>query len=309
MNPSLTTDRQAGKDILKAALATAAPAVVPFVLLLTANLPDLLNYASLSRLGVGSIMVMFLCLAYLFRRGWWLAGLPALLAFAGAMVYFAMKFFRPYLAYLGANPPQGFNDYLSPILMLSPSLAVAAISLTLAVVLIRGMRACRFISPRPAGRLFWGIAILWVVLLAGDYWYQSSGWRHFDQPSDLVVRLCSDEPKIRSEAKERLLKTGVAATTVLLQGLSTPDPDLDCMRDGCEQLLVAMDKAAVPALLEAAKAGDANAVRLLGKAGDKRALEPLRALLNKPPEGSSPQFKKNLEQALEKLGAQAAGRG
>ena len=309
MSASLTPDRQTVKNILKAAWATAAPAVIPFVLLLTSNLVDLLNYASLSRLGIGSILVLFLCLAYLFRRGWWIAGLPSLLVFAGAMVFFALKFFRPYLAYIQANPPRGFHDYFSPLLMLSPSLVVVVVSLTLSVVLIRGMQACRFITSQPAGRLFWGIAVLWSLLLVGDYWYQSSGWRYFDQPSDMVVRLCSGDKAVQAEAKERLLKIGVSATPVLLEGMAAPDPDLECMREGCEKLIKSMDRAAVPGLLAAAKEGNETAVLMLGKIGAKRAVEPLRKLLKNPPQDSPPGFKKSLEKTLELLGATVSGQG
>ena len=309
MSASFTPDRQVVKNILKAAWATAAPAVIPFAVLLTANLADLLNYASLSRLGIASILVIFLCLAYLVRRGWWIAGLPSLLVFAGAMVYFTIKFFRPYLAYIEANRPQGFHDYFAPLLMLSPSLVVVVLSLTLSVVLIRGMQSCRFISARPVGRIFWGIAVLWTVLLAGDYWYQSSGWRYFDQPSDMVVRLCNEDQAVRAEAGKHILKMGVSTAPVLLEGMAAPDPDLECMREGCERLLTAMDKAVVPELLAAAKAGDANAVLVLGKIGDKRAAGPLRSLLKTPPQKASPRFKEMLKKTLKLLDPPVPGQG
>jgi hypothetical protein len=291
-------DRDTLKKLLKAAWAASAPCLVPFTLLLSFNQVDLLSWTALGRLGILSILVLLLCLAYLFWRGRFWAATPALLVFAGAIVYFAGAFIRVADMYLGVNP----GEYMSLFMMLSPQLVIIVISITLGLVVWRGVRICWRLAPQPMSKRFWGIVILWVLVLGGDFWYQAAGWRYFDDPGDLMVRMCQQDQQLVKEARQRLYDLGASAVPDLLFGMAAPDPDLSCLRQSSRQAILDLGKQATEPLVKEAAEGNVQALRVLADLGDKRALTPLRELHAALKPDSPPEYKKALETALDKLG-------
>ena len=286
------------KKLLKAAWAASAPSLVPFVLLLSFNQVDLLAWTGLGRLGIISLLVLLFCLAFLFWKGRFWAAVPALAVFAGAMVYFGMVFLRVADKYLAVAPGQ----YLDLIMMLSPQLVIIVISITLGLVVWRGVNICWRLGSQPVSKRFWGIVILWTLVLGGDFWYQASGWRYFNDPSDLMVRMCQQDPQLAKEARQRLYDLGVSAVPDLLFGMASPDPDLSCLRQNSKRAILDLGKQATEPLVTAAAEGNVQALRALADLGDKRALAPLRDLHAALKPDAPPEYKKALEDALSKLG-------
>ena len=175
MNSEVAADQTTVRNLLKAAWAASALAVVPFVLLISFNQVSLLSWTSLGRLGVVSLLVLIFCLAFMFYRGRFWAGLPALAAFGGAIIYFGLSFLRVADKYLSVAPGRYFDLFM----MCSPHLVIITISLTLGLVVWRGMRICRQLGPQPLSKRFWGIVILWALVLVGDFWFQAAGWASF----------------------------------------------------------------------------------------------------------------------------------
>jgi hypothetical protein len=292
-----SVERQSLKYLLKSAWAVSAPAVVPFVLLISFNAVDLLAWTGLGRLGIGALLVLLVGLAYLFWKGRFWAAVPAVLAFGSGLAYFLMSFFRVADKYLSANPGQ----YWELFMMCAPHLVIITICLTLIIVVIKGMKLSWAIGPQPLSRLFVGVLLLWMLALGGDAWYQSSGWRSFNLASDLMVRMCQGDPTLRREVQSRLLSLGPEVVPDLLLGVSTPDPDLGCLREHSSQVVLAFGKQALDPLLDAAKAGDTGAVRLLGELGDKRALAHLRGILKDLKADSPDELRSTLQAAIGKL--------
>jgi len=287
------------KTLLRSSLAAAAPAIVVFTVMISANAVDILQAAHLGRLGLTAAGVLAVGLSFLLWRGRWWAGLPTMAASALAATFFAYKFARPMAAYISANPINSLGDVFHPLLILSPSLVVVLICVALVMAIFKGVRLARELGPRPVGKKVWILLGIWLVLLGGDYAYQQAGWRFLKSPSDLVVRLC--QPKVRNEARKLLLAEGVKAVPPLLQGMATSDYDLGCLRQGSLEVLTAMGPVAIEPLLEAAKGGSLQALIALQAINDPRAADPLLKIYRTPKPKSDPEFQLQLRQTIKKL--------
>lgn len=291
-----SADVQQFKILLRSSLAAAAPVVIVFTALITANAVDILQTAHMGRLGLAAAGVLSIGMGFLLWRGRWWAGLPTMVIAAGAAVYFAYKFARPMAAYLAANE---FKDVFQAIIMLSPSLVLAVLCIGLCMLIYNGVRLAKQLSPRPVGKGAWILLALWLVLLVGDLVYQQVGWRAVKSPGDLVVRLC--QPGVHNEAKNLLLKQGAKAVPTLLSGMAATDHDLGCLRDGSLEVLAAMGSTAVEPLLSAAKEGNQKALLALQTINDPRAAKPLLEIYRNPKPDGDPEFQSQLRKTIKKL--------
>ncbi|MCB2191596.1 MAG: hypothetical protein KQI62_08525 [Deltaproteobacteria bacterium] len=265
----LTPEEITNKNLVKGGLAAAAPGLAMLVVALAAEPTTLLQNAKLGFLGMLAVAVELFALGYLLRKGRWWAGLPALAACLGAIIFFITKFLRPLLAYWQYNPINDLGGVLEPLMLLSPQLVLVLISLTLGLVVLKTVRIARGAGPLPVGRLAWGVIFLWLVILAGDAWYQNQGWQSIGGPKDLMLRLCLGGESDQMTAQRRLRELGMEAAPTLVQGLSlggrSVDPIIDCTREKSGLLLQEMGREALPALQDAAAKGDEKAAALLAR--------------------------------------------
>jgi hypothetical protein len=290
--------------MLKAALAAAAPVLAVVVILISVDAVGIMDITHLGRIGLAALGVVLAGLAFLLWRGRWWAGVPAMFVFMFAMVYFALKFIRPLLAYFQVNPLQGVGSVIEPFVMLSPSLVLVLISFLLFRVILRGVKLAKRLAPRPVSTAAWGVILLWVFVLAGDAFYENLAWRWWPTPSDLVVRLCLGRDRsMAAEAADRLHQMGPDAVPSLLLGMAAPgsSPGLACLRESSLNVLVGMGGAAVPALVGHAKDGNQEALVALARIGDTRAARPLREYYLSEGRTSSPEYDKLLEATIKKL--------
>lgn len=291
-----SSDVQQFKILLRSSLAASAPAVVVFTLLITANAVDILKTWHMGRLGLAAAGVLSIGLGFLLWRGRWWAGLPTMAAAGLAALYFAYMFARPMAAYLAAND---FRDIFQALIMLSPQLVLAVLCIGLCMLILKGVRLARELTPRPVGNGAWILLGLWLALLAGDLVYQQAGWRLFKSPGDLVVRLC--QPQVRGEVKGLLLEQGAKAVPSLLEGMVASDHDLECLRNGSLEVLTAMGSAAVEPLLAAAKEDNLQALIALQAINDPRAARALLDIYRNPKPKSDPGFQAQLRKTIKKL--------
>ncbi|MBU4565377.1 MAG: hypothetical protein KMY53_14765 [Desulfarculus sp.] len=263
----LTPEEVTSKSLLKGSLAAAAPGLAVLVVALAAEPTNLLQNAKLGFWGLLAVAVELFALGYLLRKARWWAGLPALAACLAAIVFFITAFLRPLLAYWQYNPMNSLGDVLEPLMLLSPQLVLVLISFTLGLVVLRTMRLARSAAPGKVTLLAWGVMALWLVILAGDAWYQNLGWQSMGGPKDYVVRLCLGSEADQRTAQNKLRELGMEAAPALVQGLSlggrAVDPLLDCTREKSGLLLQEMGREALPALREAEAKGDEKAAALL----------------------------------------------
>lgn len=263
----LTPEEVTSKALLKGGLAAAAPGLAVLVVALAAEPTNLLQNAGLGFWGLLAVAVELFALGYLLRKARWWAGLPALAACLAAMVFFIFKFLRPLLAYWQYNPTNSLGEALEPLMLLSPQLVLVLIAFTLGLVVLKTVRLARKTGPFPVGRLAWGVMVLWLVILAGDAWYQNYGWQSWGGNKDLVLRLCLGDRENQQMAQRLLRRQGAEAAPALVQGLSlggrSVDPVIDCTREKCRLLLQELGTRALPALREAAAAGDSKAAAVL----------------------------------------------
>jgi hypothetical protein len=291
-----SSDVQQFKVLLRSSLAAAAPAVIVFTALITANAVNILQTAYMSRLGLAAAGVLSIGMGFLLWRGRWWAGLPTMLIAAGAAIFFAFKFARPMALYLSAND---FRDIFQAIMLTSPSLVLAVLCIGLCMLIYKGVQLARQLGPRPVGKGAWILLGLWLVLLAGDLIYQQVGWRAVKSPGDLVVRLC--QPQVRDEAKGLLLQEGAQAVPSLLKGMAASDYDLECLRKGSLEVLAAMGSVAVDPLLAAAKEDNLQAITALEAVNDPRAAKPLLEIYRNPKPNGDPEFQAQLRKTIKKL--------
>lgn len=155
------------KRRLKAALASAAPAVVALVTLVSS--PQALATAwGVGPLGLLALAGLAGVLTHLLWRGHWWAGLPALVVELGAGILVGGSLARPLLVYYSSNPPLDLAGLTAPLLMLSPSLVLCLLCLSLSWWLMRGMAQARRLGPRPLSRHLWSVSLLWLGLLTWD---------------------------------------------------------------------------------------------------------------------------------------------
>lgn len=294
------------KRMLKASLCAAAPAVVPFVLLITTNSVSLLESTGLGRLGIAAAMILILFLAHLFWKGRWWAAIPALICAVGAAILFIYRIIRPLSAYFKANPVKDIGDVTEPLFLLSPAMVIIVISITLAYVIFKGIGLVRTLEQRPVSTILWGLCAVWALALAGDAWYQQSGWRSFDHPSALIVRLCAHEQRHLAEAREKLLKIGPPAVPELILAAGVEDPDLDCLRAESRVILKGLGAAAGQPLVNAARQGNRTALGLLREMDLKGAVKPLLEFYQDPTRESSEEFEAELKETIEALKPGAA---
>lgn len=263
----LTPEEVTSKTLLKGGLAAAAPGLAVLVVALAAEPTNLLQNAKLGFWGLLAVAVELFALGYLLRKARWWAGLPALAACLAAIVFFITAFLRPLLAYWQYNPMNSLGDVLEPLMLLSPQLVLVLISFTLGLVVLRTMRLARTTSPGKVTLMAWGVMALWLVILAGDAWYQNLGWQSMGGPKDFVVRLCLGSEADQRTAQNKLRELGMEAAPALVQGLSlggrAVSPLLDCTREKSGLLLQEMGREALPALRDAADKGDEKAAALL----------------------------------------------
>ena len=296
MPDTSSTDVQQFKVLLRSSLAAAAPVVIVFTALITANAVDILQTAHMSRLGLAAAGVLSIGMGFLLWRGHWWAGLPTMVISAGAALFFAYKFARPMALYLSANE---FRDIFQAIMLTSPSLVLTVLCTGLCMLIYKGVQLARQLVPRPVGKGAWILLGLWLALLAGDLVYQQAGWRAFNSPGDLVVRLC--QPQVSEEAKGLLLEEGAKAVPSLLDGMAATDHDLGCLRDGSLEVLTAMGPAALDPLLAAVKDGNLQAVIAINAIKDPRATKPLLEIYRNPKPDGDPEFQSQLRETIKKL--------
>ena len=263
----LSPEEVASKSLVKGGLAAAAPGLAVLVVALAAEPTFLLQNAKLGFFGLLAVAVELFALGYLLRKARWWAGLPSLAACLAAIVFFITKFLRPLMAYWQYNPMNSLGEVLEPLMLLSPQLVLVLIAFTLGLVVLRTMRLARTTAPGKVTRLAWGVMLLWLVILAGDAWYQNLGWQSMGGPKDLVLRLCLGSESDQRTAQNRLRELGVEAAPPLVRGLSlggrAVDPVIDCTREKSSLLLQEMGRQALPALRDAAAKGDGKAAALL----------------------------------------------
>ena len=268
---TLPPEVMTAKTLVKGGLATAAPGLAVVVIAFAVEPTSLLQSVNLGLLGLLAIAVELFALGYLLRKARWWAGLPALAACLAAIAFFITKFLRPLLAYWQYNPIKDLGDALQPLMLLSPQLVLALISFTLGLVIFKTMRVARRTAPLPVSRLAWGVMLLWLVILAGDAWYQNQGWKSLAGPKDLVLRLCLGSEADQRIAQQLLRQDGAKAAPALVQGLSlggrAVDPVIDCTREKSELILKQLGPQALPALRQAAQQGDPKAAALLRRMG------------------------------------------
>lgn len=240
----------------KSCLAAAAPAVIPLVVLISADALTMLRIASLDRIGLLAAAVVMISLSYLLWRGRWWAGLPALAVFAFLSLTFAWKAFRPLYAYYQVNPFNGPDGGLMPLMVVSPSLVIVVLAVVLGRLVLRGIRRAAAEMGAPVSLKAWGVLFLWLVLLFGDAAYHEIGWRYVKNPSDLVLRLCLGAPRQQAEARAYLLELGPKAVPALLQGINAAGPGLDCLRERSRLILDQMAPPARQALVETSLPSD-----------------------------------------------------
>ncbi len=294
-------EQQRFKTLFRASLAAAAPAVALFVAAFTTSVVTLLAVFGVSRLGMIALGVETLALAWLLWRGRWWAGLPALFASAAGAVWFGVKFARPMYVYLSVNPVHSLADLTAPMMILSPALVVMVIAVGLFVAVLKGVRLAREMGPRPVTRRGWMVVIVWLLMLCGAFAYQSFGWRWFNDPSALVVRLCSHDQAVAELARDRLKRQGAKAVPELVQAMDTKDPDLGCMRRGALDVLTGMGPEAGAALVAMVRKGEMGALRVLAKVGSARDARDLLAIYRDPKRKRSLEFDHLLERTIEKL--------
>lgn len=224
----------------KCCLAAAAPALVPLVILISTDALTMLKITSLDRLGLLAASVVFITLSYLlWKRRWW-AGLPALAIFTLAALIFAWKAFRPLWAYYSVNAFNGPAGGFEPLLMISPALVMILLAVLLGRLVFRGIRSSLSAPAQPITLKTWGVLFIWVAVLIGDAAYQEIGWQYVKNPSDLVLRLCLEDPKQQQKAEKYLVDMGEEAFPALLQAVSAPGPTLACLRMRSKELLLRM---------------------------------------------------------------------
>ena len=289
---------KAFKTLIKAAMAAAAPAVAAFVSLVSTSSVSLLTSVHLGEFGVAALGVLAAFLGYLLWKARWWAGLPALLVYAGGAVYFALKFLRPFSAYVEYNPIRDLGDLWGPLMMLSPSLVITLLCVGLGVLVVKGMILARRLQPLSVSPWAWGIILLWLVVLGGDALYQGVGWRYLKSPNDLVLRLCTPQ---KSEAREYLRQMGPEKIPALLEGMEVEDPDLDCLRAGSRELLLESMPEDRGQFIEAVRGGSWAALDVLGLSGDTRVVDPLLKLYRDREWKRTHEFNQALVKTIEKL--------
>lgn len=295
------SEQQRFKTLFRASLAAAAPSVAFFVASYTTSVVSLISIFGLGRLGVVALGVVTITLAFLLWRGRWWAGVPSLIAAAGGAVWFGIKFARPMYKYLSANPINSLGDLGAPIMMLSPALVVMVIAVGLFLAILKGVRLAREMGPRPVSRRAWIVVIVWLLMLGGAYAYQSFGWRWFNDPGALVVRLCSPDQAVAKLARTRLHNQGAKAVPDLVLALETKDPDLECMRSGALQVLADMGPEAGAALVDMVREGKIGALWALGRVGTARDAKRLLEVYRDPGRKPDLAFDRLLEKTIEKL--------
>ena len=301
MSEILIGDKRNQTALLRGSLATAAPALAALVTVFSTSAVTLLEVFGLGRWGMAASGVLVLCLSHLLWRGRWWAGLPTLLMALAAGVMFAVKFIRPLSAYMAANPTEGLGDLWQPLMMLSPSLVLVVICLGLVLLVLKGMAAAARSRHHRVSRLAWGLVVIWLLVLAGDWAYQSWAWRSWPEASDLVVRLCSRQSQVNQEAQKLLAQMGPEAAPALLEALGTTDPELECLREGAAKVLAGMGPVMRPALIQAAGACHQGALQVLVEIGDAKAARPLLDIYRRPNLKCPPEYSKKLAQAIGKL--------
>jgi len=269
MRKLMTPEQQLQRELVKGGLAAAAPGLATLVVALAMDPVELLSRFHLGFFGMLGVAALLFVMAYLLRKARWWAGIPAMAASAGAMVYFAFAFLRPLNAYLEYNKVSGIGGLLEPLMLLSPQLVMVLIALTLGLLVLKTMRMTRRMDPLPVNRLAWGVLLIWLVILGGDAVYQNSFWQYMAGPDDLVLRVCVGSPEQQRLARRKLLSLGAEAAPALVKGLRAGGQSLtattDCMRETCLRLLLALRREALPALRAAAAAGDQQAAQALKK--------------------------------------------
>lgn len=257
------------KNLVRGGLAAAAPGLPVLVVAFTVEPVDLLQMAGIGQFGLVGLAVVLFTMGYLLRKARWWAGIPALIAAAWAMVYFARSFVRPLNAYLEYNQTAGFTDLIEPLMLLSPQLVIVLISFTLGLVVFKTMRLARGLAPQPVNRYAWIMMAMWLVIMGGDAVYQHSLWQKFGGPRDMVLRLCIGENQEQERMRHLLLNQGAKAAPALIEGLYAGGKSVgattDCMRTASQELLLNLGPAAVPALREAAAKGNKKAAAVLEK--------------------------------------------
>ncbi len=109
-------------------LAVAAPGLVAIVAAFFAGQSFLHNYTGMGTMGVAAVGIILFGAAYLFFRGHWWAGIPALLFTGLSSWIFTVKIVRLLMLYYTHNPVNTINDIIAPFSFTSLHLILVFIS-------------------------------------------------------------------------------------------------------------------------------------------------------------------------------------
>ncbi len=156
------------KTMLRGGFAAAAPGLVALVAATTAARSTLNDYTGMGGMGVAALGVVFFCLAFLFARGRWWAGIPSLICAAWAMWVFSASAARLLTLYYQYNPIVYFSDITAPFPVVSLQLCLMVIAISLSWVIFKTVRLSRTVAPLPVRRYVWGAMGLWLFVAAWD---------------------------------------------------------------------------------------------------------------------------------------------
>jgi len=155
----------AHKTLLKGGFAAAAPGLVAVVAATTTAQSTLSTYTGMTSNGVAALGVVFFCLAFLFTRSRWWAGIPGLVCIVWILCFLSTKAFRLLMLYYQFNPIQSLYDLAAPLSVISFHLCLMVIAGFLGWIMIKALRLGRSIGPRPVSRHIWIVTGIWLVIV------------------------------------------------------------------------------------------------------------------------------------------------
>lgn len=153
------------KTMVRGGFAAAAPGLVAMVAATTAAQSTLAAYTGLSSLGVAALGIVFFCMAFLFARSRWWAGIPSLVCVAMGIWLFSVKAVRLLILYYQFNPIRSLTDVMAPFSIIALHVCLLVIAATLGWVMIKALRLGRRTGPQPVSRHVWAILGIWLGIV------------------------------------------------------------------------------------------------------------------------------------------------
>ncbi len=154
--------------MVKGGLAAAAIGLMAIVAAFTVPLPLLHQYTGMGTMGVSALGVIFFYAAFLFARGRWWAGIPAIIGTGFAAWVFIEKAVRLLMIYYKHNPIITLGDFMAPFPFLSFQLVLIIITSSLGYFIFKALKFSRTLSPQPISKSMWGAMGLWVMVVVLD---------------------------------------------------------------------------------------------------------------------------------------------